>query len=136
MRRREFILAGAAAAWPLSARAQGDRMRRIGVLTGGIDDAPERARVGAFIEELRNLGWSDAKNLQLDIRWGVGNVTTIRKNATELSASAPDIIFVSGTSAIPWLLQTTRTTPIVFANVSDPVGAGYVKSLSRPGGNA
>jgi putative tryptophan/tyrosine transport system substrate-binding protein len=137
MNRRDVLtlLGGAAAAWPVGAWGQ-ERVRRIGVLTGGIDDAPERARVGAFIEELRNLGWFEGNNLQLDIRWGVGDVANIRKNAAELSASAPDIIFVSGTSAIPWLLQSTRTTPIVFANVADPVGAGYVRSLSRPGGNA
>src|SRR5215203_1495758 len=121
--RREFItlLGAAGAAWPFNARGQGERVARIGVLTGGIDDAPERARVGAFIEALRNLGWLEPKNLQLDIRWGVGNVATIRRNANELSASAPDVMFVSGTSAIPWLLQATRTTPIVFANVADPV---------------
>jgi len=139
MRRRDFlgVLGSTAVAWPLLARAQpAERVRRIGVLTGGIDDATERARVGAFIEGLRKLGWFESKNLQLDIRWGAGNVANIRKNAAELSASAPDIIFVSGTSAIPWLLQSTRTTPIVFANVADPVGAGYVRSLSRPGGNA
>lgn len=131
------LLGGAAAAWPVVALGQqGERVRRVGVLTGGIDDATERARVDAFIDAMRNLGWFEAKNLQLDIRWGVGNVATIRKNATELSASAPDVIFVSGTSAIPWLLQATKTTPIVFANVADPVGAGYVRSLSRPGGNA
>jgi putative tryptophan/tyrosine transport system substrate-binding protein len=131
------LLGGAAAAWPVGALGQqGERVRRVGVLTGGIDDATERARVDAFIDAMRNLGWFEAKNLQLDIRWGVGNVATIRKNATELSASAPDVIFVSGTSAIPWLLQATKTTPIVFANVADPVGAGYVRSLSRPGGNA
>ena len=139
MRRREFLgaLSGAAATWPFAARAQRvQRMRRVGVLIAGAEEPENRARYGAFLEELRKLGWTDGRNLQIDYRWGAGNAANIRKYAAELVALAPNVIFVSGTAAIAPMLQVTRTVPIVFVNVGDPVGAGYVESLAQPGGNA
>jgi putative ABC transport system substrate-binding protein len=141
MRRREFIaaLGGAAAAWPLVARGQqADRMRRIGMLTAGIttaDDPDVQPRIAAFLQVLRQLGWTDGHNVRIDYRWGAGNLDTIRKNAAELATLAPDVILASGTSGLAQLLQATRTVPIVFVNVADPVGAGFVESLARPGGN-
>jgi putative tryptophan/tyrosine transport system substrate-binding protein len=139
--RRNFItlLGGAAAAWPLAARAQQpERMRRIGVLSGGQspDNPDAQANMAAFLQGLQQLGWTDGRNVRIDIRWGAGKVDDIRKYAAELAALAPDAIFAGGTSALAPLLQATRTVPIVFANVADPVGAGFVDSLSRPGGNA
>jgi putative ABC transport system substrate-binding protein len=141
MIRREFItlLGGAAAAWPLKARAQqGERVRRIGVITGGDtpDDPDFQARMSAFLEVLRQLGWSDGGNLRIDYRWPVGDADRIRKNATELVELAPDVILTTGTATMAPLLQATRTIPIVFVSVADPVGAGFVDSLARPGGNA
>jgi putative ABC transport system substrate-binding protein len=141
MRRRNFItlLGGAAAAWPLAARAQqGERVRRIGVLSGGQrgDDPDAQAIIAAFLQGLQQLGWTDGRNVRIDIRWGAGNVDNIRKYAVEVAALAPDAIFAAGNSIMAPLLQATRTVPIVFANVADPVGAGFVDSLSRPGGNA
>jgi putative ABC transport system substrate-binding protein len=140
MRRREFItlLSGVLAAWPLAARAQqGERMRRIGVLTGGPrpDDQDAQANIAAFLEGLKQLGWVDGRNVRIDYRWGLGQADTIRRQAAELAALAPDVILSSGTVSLGSLLQETRTVPIVFANVADPVGAGFVNSLSRPGGN-
>jgi putative tryptophan/tyrosine transport system substrate-binding protein len=140
MQRREFItlLGGAVAAWPLIARAQQpDRMRRIGVLTPGAADEPEnKARIAAFLLGLRELGWTDGSNVQIVYRWSGGNAAAHRRNAAELVALAPDLIFASGGAAAGPLLQATRTVPIVFAIVPDPVGSGFVKGLSRPGGNA
>src|SRR6266498_1599873 len=139
LKRREFItLLGGAAAWPLTARAQqGERMRRIGVLTGGPrpDDQDAQANIAAFLEVLQQLGWADGRNMRIDYRWGLGQADTIRKQASELAALAPDVILSSGTASLAPLLQATRTVPIVFVNVADPVGAGFVDSLSRPGGN-
>jgi putative ABC transport system substrate-binding protein len=138
--RREFItLVGAeAASWPLAARAQQpERMRRIGVLMTAVADDPESlARVGAFLQGLQELGWTDGRNVRIEYRWGAGNAERIRKSAVELVASAPDVILANGTSAMGPLQQATRTLPIVFVNVSDPVSSGFVASLARPGGNA
>jgi putative ABC transport system substrate-binding protein len=138
VRRREFItLFGGAATWPLAARAQQtERTRRIGVLGGQAADDPEaQANIGKFLEALQKLGWSDGRNIRIDVRLGAGRADSIRKYAAELAASAPDVIFVSGTASLGPLLQATRTVPIVFNNVVDPVGGGFVDSLSRPGGN-
>jgi ABC-type uncharacterized transport system substrate-binding protein len=141
MKRREFIslLSVAAAAWPLAARAQQtERMRRIGVLTAGTDanDPDAQARNAVLVQTLQQLGWVEGRNLRIDYLWGEGLANVIRKQAAELVALAPDVILASGTSALGTLLQATRTVPIVFVNVSDPVGSGFVDSLSRPGGNA
>ena len=140
MRRREFItlLGGAAAAWPLAARAQqGERMRRIGVLMSLAADDPEgQARIAAFLQALQQLGWTDGRNVRIDTRWAAGDADRIRRYAAELVALAPDVILASGASTVGPLLQATRTVPIVFAQVADPVGAGFVDSLARPGGNA
>jgi putative ABC transport system substrate-binding protein len=141
MRRRAFILAlgGAVAAWPLAARAQqrAERVRRIGVLVAIAPDDPEaQARVAAFIHELQQLGWTDGRNVRVDIRWGAGDAERIRRYAAELAALAPDVILAVGGAAVGPLLQTTRTVPIVFTLTPDPVGAGFVDSLARPGGNA
>ena len=140
MRRREFlgVLGGAAAAWPLTARAQQPGgMRHIGVLVGAQTvDAPEsQANFAAFLQVLQQLGWGEGRNVQIDYRWGLGNADSVRKYAIELAAATPDVILASGTSTIGPLLQATRTVPIVFVNVADPVGAGFVDSLARPGGN-
>jgi len=138
MRRREFItlLGGAAAAWPLAARAQqGERMRRIGVLMAIAADSEGQARHTAFVQGLQELGWSDGRNVRLDTRWGAGNTDRVREYAVELVALAPDVILAAGGAAVPSLLQATRTMPIVFTQTSDPVGAGFVDSLARPGGN-
>src|SRR5450631_3994309 len=137
--RREFItLLGGAAAWPLRARAQQpDRMRRIGVLTPGAADEPEnKARIAAFLLGLRELGWTDGSNVQIVYRWSGGNAADTRKYASELAALAPDVILATGSAGAGPMLQATRTVPIVFAIVPDPVGSGFVKGLSRPGGNA
>jgi len=140
MKRREFIslLGGAAVAWPLAARAQqGERIRRIGVLLpAAADDAEYQARGGAFLQALALLGWTIGRNVQIDTRWATANPDDIRRHAAELAALAPDVILVEGTPAVAPLLQTTRTVPIVFVNVVDPVGAGFVASVGRPGGNA
>jgi putative ABC transport system substrate-binding protein len=140
MKRREFItlLGGAAAAWPLSARAQqSDRMRRIGVLMSlAADDKEGQARLNAFVQSLQELGWTDGRNLRIDTRWGAGEGAQGRKYAAELVALAPDVILASGGSIVGPLLQATHTVPIVFTQTPDPVGAGFVDSLARPGGNA
>ena len=142
MRRREFITllgGGAAVGWPLAARAQqGGAMRRIGVLTAGTppQDADMQVRNAAFLQTLQQLGWTVGRNLQIDYRWGLGNADNNRRYAAELAALSPDVILSTGTSAVGPLLQATRTVPIVFVSVADPVGAGFVQSLSRPGGNA
>ena len=135
MRRREFIkvIAGSAA-WPLAARAQQPEcMRRIGVLMPFAKDNPEgQARNAAFLQELQKLGWTEGRNLQIDYRWDTGN---LRKAATELVTSSPDVILASGTPAVAALQEATRTVPIVFASVADPVSGGFVASLAKPGGN-
>jgi len=137
VRRRVFItLLGCAATWPLGARAQqAERVRRIGVIAGANDQLTQ-ARHAAFFQGLQQLGWTDGRNVQIDARWSAGNAAEIRRYASELVAVAPDVIFTSGSSSMGALLEATRTVPIVFAIVPDPVGSGYVKSLSRPGGNA
>jgi putative ABC transport system substrate-binding protein len=138
--RRKFLatLLGGAAAWPVAARAQqGERMRRIGVLAGqAANDSNGQARLAAFLQGLQELGWSVGRDVQIDIRWTGGNADDTRKYAAELVALAPDVILSSGTPAGTALVQTTRTVPIVFTSVADPVGAGVVDSPSRPGGNA
>ena len=138
--RRAFItLLGGAAAWPLAARAQqGGATRRIGALAGGVaaDDPDSQANIAAFLEGLAQLGWTDGRNVRIEYRWGLGDAANIRKYAAELAALAPDVIIASGTAALAPMLQATRTVPIVFVNVADPVGAGFVESLARPGGNA
>jgi putative ABC transport system substrate-binding protein len=139
MRRREFIaLLGGAAALPLLARAQQpERERRIGVLQGGsADDQELQVAFAAFLQGLHQLGWIDGRNVRIDRRLGAGDADVIRKHATELVALAPDVIVTAGTAAVVQALQATRTLPIVFIFVPDPVGSGFVKSLSRPGGNA
>jgi putative tryptophan/tyrosine transport system substrate-binding protein len=139
MNRRAFIsLLGCAVVWPLAARAQqGERIRRIGVLLpAAADDAEYQARVGAFLQALALLGWTIGRNVEIDTRWATANPDDIRRHAAELAALAPDVILVEGTPAVAPLLQATRTVPIVFVNVVDPVGAGFVASLGRPGGNA
>jgi putative ABC transport system substrate-binding protein len=138
VKRRDFItfLSGAAA-WPLAARAQqGGRMRRIGVLMNtAADDPLGQARVGAFHEALQQLGWTDGHNVRIDVRWGQNDVEHDRKYAAELVALTPDVILAVGTLSVAALQRETRTIPIVFDSVSDPVGAGFVDSLARPGGN-
>src|SRR6516165_10220837 len=138
MKRREFItfLGGTMAAVPLAARAQqAERMRRIGVLMPfAKDDAEGQARVTAFIQELRRLGWTEGRNLQIEYRWETSD-PELRKAATELVALSPDVIFVTTTPPTALLQQATQTVPIVFAQVADPVSAGFVDSLAKPGGN-
>jgi putative ABC transport system substrate-binding protein len=138
--RREFIslLGGAAAAWPLAAHAQqSEQVRRVGMLIGqAADDVDGKARLAAFVQGLQQLGWTDGRNVRIDTRWGGGDADRMRRYAAELVALAPDVILAGGTAAVGILLQATRTVPIVFASVADPVGAGYVDSVARPGGNA
>ena len=139
MRRREFItlLGGTAVAWPFAVRAQQpDRMRRIGALAGIEGDAEGQARFAAFQEGLQQLGWTDGRNVKIDYRFGGGDADNIRKHAAELAALAPDVILAAGAAAVGPVLQAARTVPIVFVIVPDPVGAGFVDSLARPGGNA
>jgi putative tryptophan/tyrosine transport system substrate-binding protein len=139
MQRRHFItLLGGAVAWPLAAGAQqADRVRHIGVLMStAANDPLGQARIAAFLHGLQELGWTDGRNLRIDTRWGGGNADDIRKYAAELVGIAPDVILASGGSVAGPLLQATRTVPIVFTSTPDPVGAGFVDSLARPGGNA
>jgi putative ABC transport system substrate-binding protein len=140
VKRREFItlLGGTAAAWPLAARAQqSERVRRIGVLMSlAADDLDGQARVATFRQALEQLGWNDDRNVRIDIRWAAGDADRIRQHAAELVVLTPDVILAIGTAVTGSLRQATRTVPIVFVNVSDPVGAGFVASLARPGGNA
>ena len=139
MRRREFIaLVGGAAAWPVVARAQQpERMRRIGVLLPFAEDYPEsQVRIAAFEQKLQQLSWTDGRNVRIDYRWGAGNADRVRKYAAELVALAPDVIVAMGASTAVPLQQATRTVPIVFVVIVDPVGNGLVESLARPGGNA
>jgi putative ABC transport system substrate-binding protein len=137
-KRRAFItLLGGAAAWPLAARTQQpDGMRRIGVLTNLVENDPEgQARDAAFLQGLQQLGWTDGRNVRIDIRRTLGDTDRARRDAAELVALAPDVILTTGSAAMGALQQTTRTVPIVFVTVIDPVGAGFVESLARPGGN-
>ena len=139
MRRRDLIsILGGAAAWPMVARAQqSERVRRIGVLLPqAADNAQFQTWVGAFLQELGQLGWTIGRNVRIDTRWATANAADIRRHAAELVALAPDVILAHGDSTVGPLLQATRTVPIVFPIVSDPVGAGFVDSLARPGGNA
>ena len=139
MRRRDFLgVLGIAAAWPVTARAQqGERVRRIGLLTNlSQSDTEGRARDGAFVEGLRQLGWAEGANLQIDRRFTDGDAERAHQYARELVALTPDVILTTGSAGLVPLLQVTRTVPIVFTIVPDPVGAGFVDSLARPGGNA
>ena len=139
MRRREFVaLFGGAAAWPFAARAQqAERMRRIGILLPvAPDDAEFQTRVGAFLQGLQQLGWTIGRNVRIDTRWAGASATEIRRHAAELVALAPDVILAHGVPTLGPLLQATRTVPIVFPTAADPVAAGFVDSLARPGGNA
>jgi putative ABC transport system substrate-binding protein len=140
MKRREFItlVGGAAATWPLAARAQqGERMRRIGIIMpASSDDAEYQVRVGALLQELQQLGWIIGRNIRIDTRWTKGDVDDTRKYAAELVALAPDAIVATGNSTVGPLLRLTRTVAIVFPAAADPVAAGLVESLARPGGNA
>src|SRR5947207_3214932 len=140
VRRRELMatLGGAAFAWPLLGRTQQlKKMRRIGVLMLlAAEDAVAKARIVTFRQSLRQLGWIDGDNLQIDYGWSTGDSDQVRKDAADLVALAPDVLLATGSSSVAALQQATRTVPIVFALVSDPVGAGFVDSLPRPGGNA
>ena len=139
MRRRDFIKAtvSAVTAWPLAGRAQQrDRMRRIGVLMAlAADDPAGQARFIAFVQALQELGWTDGRNVRIDTRWAAGDAERFRRYAAELVALAPDVILASGGTGVGALLRVSRTVPIVFTQTQDPVGAGYVDSLARPGGN-
>src|SRR5262249_16005402 len=139
-RRRDFItlLGGATAAWPLAARGQqADRVRRIGGLMHLPEKDPEaQARMRAFLQGLQQLGWAEGRNVQIDYRFGAADVDRARSSAAELIALAPDVIQASGTGPMAAVQQATRTVPILFAQVPDPVNAGFVDSLARPGGNA
>jgi putative ABC transport system substrate-binding protein len=139
MHRREFVglLGGAAAAWPLAARAQQDgRVRRIGVLTTAAESDPDaQANVAEFRRGLTELGWSDGRNVRIEVRWGAADPDRYRRYSAELIAFAPDVILAVGGSSVGALQQATRTVPIVFVGVVDPVGGGYVASLARPSGN-
>jgi putative ABC transport system substrate-binding protein len=142
MKRREFIaglgaVATSSLGWPVAARAQqAERIRRIGVLQAAASDDPDvQANGAAFKQGMQQLGWTDGGNLRIETRSGAGNADTIRKYAEELAALAPDVVVASGNASIGPMLQATRTVPIVFVNVADPVGAGFVESLARPGGN-
>src|SRR5207247_1453861 len=140
VRRREFItlLGGAAAAWPLAARAQqAERMRRVGVLMNtAADDPIGQTRIAAFLQGLQQLGWSVARNVQIDTRWAAGDADRIRRYAAELVALAPDVIVATGSATVGPLQRVTRSVPIVFVTTVDPVGGGFVESLARPGTNA
>ena len=140
VRRREFItlLGGAAATWPLAARAQQpERTRRIGVLTNLAADDPEgQVRFTAFAQALAQLGWNVGQNLRIEQRWAAADAERIRRYAAELVALTPDVMLATGAAGVAPVLQATRTVPVVFVLVPDPVGAGFVNSLARPGGNA
>src|SRR5262249_22917444 len=137
--RRKFLatLGGVAAAWPLAARAQQrERIRRIGLLMNLAADDPEApARIAAFAQGLADLGWSIGRNLRIDYRWGAGDAERIGREAAELLAAAPDVVLASGNPSAAALQQATRSVPIVFAGVNDPVSSGFVESLAQPGGN-
>src|SRR6516162_9626852 len=137
-RRREFItLLSGAAAWPLAARAQqADRVRSIGVIVPLVeDDAFARAEISAFVAALQQAGWTDGHNARIQVRWAGPIPSDIRRHAAELVALRPDVVLAYGSSTVGPLLQNTRTVPIVFPVMGDPVAAGFVESLARPGGN-
>jgi putative tryptophan/tyrosine transport system substrate-binding protein len=136
MRRREFItlLGGIAAAWPRVAHAQDQRVRRIGILTA-LDEAENKIRIDPLLQELPRLGWSDGRNVRIDMRAAGGNTEALRKYATELLALARDVLVAFGSAPTDQLLQATHTAPIVFMIVVDPLGSGFVNNLARPGGN-
>jgi len=139
LKRRQFImLLGGAVAWPLAARAQqGERVRRIGVLLpASADDTAFQDRIGAFLQGLQQSGWAIGRNVRIDIRWATNNPAEIRRHAAELAALAPDVVLAFAASTVGAMLQATRSVPIVFPGVADPVAAGFVDSLARPGGNA
>jgi putative ABC transport system substrate-binding protein len=140
VRRRDFVrlLASGAVTWPFAARAQPtERMRRIGMLMNlAADDRLGHARKAAFVQALQALGWVDGRSVQIDVRWGSGDADRFRRYAADLVALAPDVLFASAGATMPALMQATRTVPIVFVQVPDPVGSGFVASLARPGGNA
>jgi putative tryptophan/tyrosine transport system substrate-binding protein len=137
MRRREFTVGLVAAAWPMVARAQGERVRQIAVLMNIAPGDPNaQENVATFVQMLQRLGWTEGRNVRIEVRWAGGDAAEVRKHASELVASAPDVIVSTGTAGMGPLMQATRTLPIVFANVADPVGAGYIESMARPGGNA
>jgi putative ABC transport system substrate-binding protein len=136
--RRDFMaFAGAAAAWPLAARAQQpERVRRIGILQALAKGDPEgQARIAALLQGLRQLGWTEGRNLKIEYRWGGGDLDRIRRDAVEIVALAPDVILAAGGQVVAPLRDVTRTVPIVFTQTADPVGAGFVATLARPGGN-
>src|SRR5215216_261580 len=140
MKRRKFIalLGGGVAGWPLAARAQqpGERMRRIGVLMNIAADDPEaQARMTAFVQQLAQLGWMAGRNVKIDSRWSAGDDERLGKYAQELIALAPEVILANSSQSVAALIKASRVVPIVFASVADPVGAGFVESLGRPGGN-
>jgi putative ABC transport system substrate-binding protein len=140
VKRREFItlIAGTAATWPVATHAQQhERMRRVGaVMNFTADDPYAQTRLTRFLQKLQELGWSDGRNIRVDVRWGDGDPLRIRQAASELVALTPDVILAVGSPTAGPLLQATRTIPIVFVQVADPIGAGFVESLAHPGGNA
>ena len=138
MKRREFILGGAASAWSFTTHAQqNERVRRIGViLPAASNDTEFQTWLGVFLQTLTQLGWTIGRNMSVDIRWATPVTAEIRRHASELAALAPDVILTGGTSTAGPMLEATRTVPIVFATIVDPVGAGFIESLARPGGNA
>jgi putative ABC transport system substrate-binding protein len=139
IQRREFItlLGGAAAGWPLAARGQqSERVRRVGVLVPlAADDPQSQRRITAFVQGLEAAGWTEGRNIRIDIRWTAGDTDRMRRHAAELVAMAPDVILASGGTVVGALLEASRSIPIVFTLTVDPVGAGFVASLARPGGN-
>src|SRR5262245_1514969 len=139
MRRRDFIkvIAGSAIDWPLNASAQqSGQMRRVGVLMNlAAGEQQGQQGVAAFLEALQSLGWSDGRNVRIDIRWGMNNLDRQREYATELAALAPEVIVASGTISVNAIQRVSHTLPIVFVRVADPVGAGFVDNLAHPGGN-
>jgi putative tryptophan/tyrosine transport system substrate-binding protein len=138
MKRREFMwVLGGAAAWPLAAAAQqGDQMRRVGVLMNTVENPDQQASLAAFQQGLQQRGWTDGRNIRVDTRWAGGQAPELRRHAAELVALSPDVILATGAAGMAPLLEATRSIPIVFVSVVDPVGAGFVDSLARPGGNA
>jgi putative tryptophan/tyrosine transport system substrate-binding protein len=138
LKRREFItlLGGAAAVWPLVARAQQGRLRRVGVVVGLAADDPEtKSRIGAFLQGMEKQGWSEGRNLQIDYRWAGTDDERIRSYAAELVGAMPDVLLATNTPVVAALQQATRSIPVVFVTIGDPVGQGFVASLARPGGN-
>jgi putative ABC transport system substrate-binding protein len=139
MRRRDYIkaIAGLAVSWPIAALGQqpGEHVRRIGVLMNFADDAEGQTRISTFVQALERLGWTEGRNVGIDIRWTPGDIKLGHRYAAELVALAPDVILASSAPVVEALQQATSTIPIVFVTVTDPVGAGLVTSLARPGGN-